>query len=141
DALKSSAVPGSAGFGGGVLKPQAACALRRERLVDGHRMVDELQLRRKERELHAIAGQRMQRQERLESCDAAPRDEHARARALFTGPGDRTGTGRGGTAHLGRPRDLTASSQGATKRMMSGCRLASNHCLRADVAAVIDPAF
>src|SRR6185437_5665245 len=67
DALKSSAVPGSAGFGGGVLKPQAACALRLERLVDGHRMVDELQLRRKESELHAIAGQHMQRQERLES--------------------------------------------------------------------------
>ena len=51
-------MPASTQLGGGVLQPEAACALDLERLIDGHRAIDELQLGREQRDVDAIRRQR-----------------------------------------------------------------------------------
>ena len=92
-----------------VLQSDAAYALGPERLVDGHRAVDESQLGRDERDVDAIAGQRAQRQQRLEPSDAAAGDHDARA----------------GTT--------------AAPIMIGGKQLALDHGLGSEVATFIDP--
>ena len=57
-AVKSSTVPPGAELGRGVLQPEAAHALGLERLLGGHRAIDELQLRRQDRNVDAISSQR-----------------------------------------------------------------------------------
>ena len=72
-------MPAGVVLGRDALHPDAAPALGSERLVDGHRAVDEAQVGRDERDVDAIAGQRAQRQQRLEPCDPTAGDQHARA--------------------------------------------------------------
>ena len=76
DAVERSPVPGGAELRRGVLQPEPASALDLERLLDGHREIDELELWREQGELDAIRGQRMQRQQRLERRDAPAGDQH-----------------------------------------------------------------
>ena len=78
DAVKRAMVPASVEFGRGVLQPDAARTLALERLVDGHRAIDELQLRREDRDVDPICSKRTQRQQGLQARDPAARDEHAR---------------------------------------------------------------
>ena len=66
-------------LGRDALHPDAAPALGSERMVDGHRAVDEAQVGRDERDVDAIAGQRAQREQRLEPRDPTAGDQHARA--------------------------------------------------------------
>ena len=86
DAVKRATVPASAELGRRVLQPDAAHALRLERLIDGHRAVDEPQLGRDDRDVDAIAGQRAQRQQRLQPRDPAAGDEHAGSAARLLLP-------------------------------------------------------
>ena len=78
NAVKRAMVPASVELGRGVLQPDAARTLALERLVDGHRAIDELQLRREDRDVDPIRSQGTQRQQRLEPRDPAAGDEHAR---------------------------------------------------------------
>ena len=89
DAIESAAMPAGVVLGRNALHPDAAPALGSERLVDGHRAVDEAQLGRDERDVDAIAGQRAQREQRLEPCDPTAGDQHARAGSDFVADHDR----------------------------------------------------
>jgi len=82
--VECSTVPASAELGRDVLKPEAAPALGLERLLDRHPAVDELQLRRHDRDLDAICGQRAQRHERLQPRDPRTGDQHTWTRAVLS---------------------------------------------------------
>ena len=49
-----------------------------ERLGDGQRAIDEVRDRRDQREVDVLAGEVVQRDQRLERGDAAPGDDHTR---------------------------------------------------------------
>jgi hypothetical protein len=51
-----------------------------ERLVDRHRAVDERRLRSHKRDLDTLTSHDTQRQQRLQTSDAAARDDDARPR-------------------------------------------------------------
>jgi hypothetical protein len=55
---------------------RSARAPAAERLADRHRPVDELVLRREQRQLDAVTGQVAQGQQRLEPGDATAGDQH-----------------------------------------------------------------
>jgi hypothetical protein len=55
DSVKSAAMPSSADLDRNVLEPDAARALVLERLIDGHRAVDEPKLGRDDRYVDAIS--------------------------------------------------------------------------------------
>ena len=77
NAVKRATVPASVELGRGVLQPDAARTLALERLVDGHRAIDELQFRREDRDVDPIRSKGTQRQQGLEPRDPAAGDEHA----------------------------------------------------------------
>ena len=76
-------MPAGVVLGRDVAPSGCRAALGSERLVDGHRAVDEPQLGRDERDVDAIAGQRAQREQRLEPRDPTAGDQHARAGSDF----------------------------------------------------------
>ena len=76
DAVESPTVPVSAELRRCVLQPEASPSLDLERLLRGHRAIDELQLGGQDRDVEAIRRERTQCQERLQPGDAAARDQH-----------------------------------------------------------------
>jgi hypothetical protein len=82
DAVQVGADPAGIELGEQALQPDAARPLRLERPVHGHRRVEELQLRRDDRDFNAIARESAQRQQRLQPGDARTGNEHARTAGL-----------------------------------------------------------
>jgi hypothetical protein len=75
--VERSTAPACTELGRSVLQPEATRALDLERLIDGHRAIDELQLGGEERDVDAISGQRPQRQQRLKPRHPRAGNQHA----------------------------------------------------------------
>jgi hypothetical protein len=76
--VKGAAVPLSVKLGLGVPQPDAAHQPRLQPLADGHRAIDELQLRGQDRDLDTFSAR--SRSQRLQLGDATAGDRHARPR-------------------------------------------------------------
>ena len=76
DACHLVSMPAGIELGRDSSQLDAAYALRLERLLHTHRLVDELQLRRDDADVHPISRKRTQCQQSLKPGDPATDDEH-----------------------------------------------------------------